>query len=41
MFSTIRRILEAFLTALAVVVGLKSDPSRVPVRVRSNRDTFL
>jgi hypothetical protein len=39
MITTIRRILEAFITALAVVVGLEPDPSRTPVRVRIDRNS--
>lgn len=37
MFNTIRRILDAVGTALAVVFGLKPDPSRVPVYIDERR----
>lgn len=33
MISTIRRLLDAIGTALAVVFGLKADPSRVAVYI--------
>jgi hypothetical protein len=37
MFNTIRRLLDAFGTALAVVFGLKPDPSRVAVYIDDRR----
>jgi hypothetical protein len=33
LLSTLRRVIEAFLTAVAVVFGLVPDPTRVPVEV--------
>ena len=33
-----RRLLDAFLTALAVVFGLIPDPTRRPVPIRVERD---
>lgn len=37
MISTIRRLLDAVGTALAVVFGLKPDPSRVHVYIDDRR----
>jgi hypothetical protein len=37
MITTIRRVLDAVGTALAVVFGLKPDPSRVPVYIDDRR----
>ncbi|HEX6507495.1 MAG TPA: hypothetical protein VF221_07675 [Chloroflexota bacterium] len=39
MFATIRRLLDAIVTALAVVFGLKPDPTRaqVPVYIDDRR----
>jgi hypothetical protein len=37
MFNTIRRLAGAFGTALAVVFGLKPDPSRVAVYIDDRR----
>jgi hypothetical protein len=38
LISTLRRVAEAILTAVGVVVGLTPDPTRLPVRVRAERD---
>ena len=38
MVTTVRRLVEALVTALAVVFGLRPDPTRVPVRVESRRE---
>ncbi|HEX8919487.1 MAG TPA: hypothetical protein VF898_13370 [Chloroflexota bacterium] len=35
--SLIRRLLDALLTALAVVLGLTPDPTMIPVRQESRR----
>ncbi len=32
MFTTVRRVLDALATALAVVLGLRPDPTRVTIR---------
>jgi hypothetical protein len=38
LIATIRRIAEAIITAVGVVVGLTPDPTRIPVPVRVDRN---
>jgi hypothetical protein len=37
LISTLRRIAEAIITAIGVVVGLTPDPTRVAVPIRAER----
>jgi hypothetical protein len=38
LISTLRRVAEALLTAIGVVVGLTPDPTHIPVRIRADRE---
>ena len=39
LISTLRRVVEAILTAVGVVVGLTPDPTRIPIRIRADRES--